>query len=353
MASAGLFRMLSPRGLGGLEIDPLTCAEIVESVAQMDASAAWVLGNANSVAWWCGRLPDAGVEEIYATGPDTLIAAAFHPPGEAVAVDGGFRLSGRRPLASGIHDSTWLMVSAIVMEGGQPRSTGGGPEVIAAFVPTRDIEIIDTWHALGMRGTDSNDVVVHDLFVPASRTYRLDPNGPRNKYYQAPLYGLSAMAEVSAISTPVFLGIARQAIDAVRDLARQKTPFGSTTPLAQQTRVQAEIARAEALFRAGRLLFRETLAGDWRRACAGESHSLEAKADALLAMVHAVDAAVQAVDAMYALAGTTGIYARHPLERHFRDATTLKQHGFVTNRRYETAGQIYLGVPPEFALVVF
>jgi alkylation response protein AidB-like acyl-CoA dehydrogenase len=117
--------------------------------------------------------------------------------------------------------------------------------------------------------------------------------------------------------------------------------------------VQFEIARAEARFRAGRLLFRETLAADWRRACAGESHPLEAKADALLATVHAVEAAVQAVDAMYALAGTTGIYARHPLERHFRDANTLKQHGFVTTRRYETAGQIYLGVPPEFALVVF
>ena len=139
MSSAGLFKMLAPRALGGLEVDPLTCARAIEKVAEADGSAAWVLGNANSVAWWCGRLPDAGVEEIYATGPDTLIAAAFHPPVEAAAVDGGFRLTGRRALASGIHDSAWLMLSAIVTEGGQARSGGDGPEVIAAFIPTKDV----------------------------------------------------------------------------------------------------------------------------------------------------------------------------------------------------------------------
>ena len=353
MSSAGLFRMLTPRTLGGLELDPLTCARVIEKVAEADGSAAWVLGNANSVAWWCGRLPEAGVEDIYANGPDTLIAAAFHPPVEAMTVDGGFRLTGTRALASGIHDSTWLMLSAIVMEGGQPRSDAGGPEVIAAFVPTKEIEIVDTWVALGMRGTDSNDVAIHDLFVPATRTYRLAAQAPLNPFYQRPLYRLSAMAEVSAISTPVFLGIARQAIDAIRDLAHRKTPFGSMNVLAQQAMVQRQVARAEGLLRSGRLLFHETLAADWERACNSEPHSLVARADALLATVHGVDAAVEAVDAMHALAGTTGIYARNPLERHFRDVHTLRHHGFVSERRYETVGQVYLGVPPEFALVAF
>lgn len=353
MSSAGLFRMLTPRTLGGLELDPLTCARVIEKVAEADGSAAWVLGNANSVAWWCGRLPEAGVEDIYANGPDTLIAAAFHPPVEAMTVDGGFRLTGTRALASGIHDSTWLMLSAIVMEGGQPRSDAGGPEVIAAFVPTKEIEIVDTWVALGMRGTDSNDVAIHDLFVPATRTYRLAAQAPLNPFYQRPLYRLSAMAEVSAISTPVFLGIARQAIDAVRDLAHRKTPFGSTNVLAQQAMVQRQVARAEGLLRSSRLLFHETLAADWERACNDEPHPLVARADALLATVHGVDAAVEAVDAMHALAGTTGIYARDPLERHFRDVHTLRHHGFVSERRYETVGQVYLGVPPEFAFVAF
>jgi indole-3-acetate monooxygenase len=121
MKVAGLFRLLTPRSLGGLEVDPLTFAHTIEEVGRIDSAAAWALCNPNSVAWWCGRLPDEGIEEIHARGPNTIIAAAFHPPVEATAVTGGFRLSGRRPLASGIHDASWLMLTAVVLEEGRPR----------------------------------------------------------------------------------------------------------------------------------------------------------------------------------------------------------------------------------------
>jgi alkylation response protein AidB-like acyl-CoA dehydrogenase len=54
---------------------------------------------------------------------------------------------------------------------------------------------------------------------------------------------------------------------------------------------------------------------------------------------------------MYNVAGTSGIYTRNPLERYFRDMQVLKQHGFASENRYETVGQVYLGLPPEFAPV--
>jgi hypothetical protein len=44
---------------------------------------------------------------------------------------------------------------------------------------------------------------------------------------------------------------------------------------------------------------------------------------------------------------------RNRLERHFRDVHTLRHHGFVSESRYETVGQVFLGVPPEFGLVAF
>lgn len=56
---------------------------------------------------------------------------------------------------------------------------------------------------------------------------------------------------------------------------------------------------------------------------------------------------------MYRVAGTTGIYTRSPLERHFRDMEVLKQHGFTSENRWETTGQVYLGLQPDFALVAF
>jgi alkylation response protein AidB-like acyl-CoA dehydrogenase len=57
-------------------------------------------------------------------------------------------------------------------------------------------------------------------------------------------------------------------------------------------------------------------------------------------------------DLTYSVAGTTGIYARNPLERHFRDLQVLRQHGFASEARYETAGRVYLGLPPDWAPIV-
>jgi hypothetical protein len=63
----------------------------------------------------------------------------------------------------------------------------------------------------------------------------------------------------------------------------------------------------------------------------------------LLAMTHAVSSAVKAVELMYSVAGTSGIYTRNPLERYFRDVQVLRHHAFGAETRYETVGQVYLG----------
>ena len=58
----------------------------------------------------------------------------------------------------------------------------------------------------------------------------------------------------------------------------------------------AQLERAEAIPRQGRLLLLDTLTQAWRRCVDGETHSLQQKADLLLAMAHAMRSAVQAVD---------------------------------------------------------
>jgi alkylation response protein AidB-like acyl-CoA dehydrogenase len=91
----------------------------------------------------------------------------------------------------------------------------------------------------------------------------------------------------------------------------------------------------------------------WARTLSGEGNSLEQKADLLLSATHATATAATVADMMHRLAGSAGIYARNLLERHLRDAQTLRHHGLVCEGRFETAGQVYLGVPPEFMLVAF
>jgi indole-3-acetate monooxygenase len=352
LTNAGPLRMWTPRSLGGLEVDPLTSARVIEEVTRADSAAGWTLVNPLTYAFFCARLPDEGAEEIYRNGPNALIAGPFHPPMKATPVAGGYRLTGRAPFASNCHDATWIARTAIVMDGDTPRlSANGAPEVLLAFVPIDACEIIDTWYVMGMRGTGSDDIAMTDLFVPQARTFPLVPEFTPGSHYQGPLYQFSAMGNVAATFPLVVLAVARQALDAVCTLAQGKTPFASTTLLRERATAQVKLAQAEATLRSARAFLYDTLGETWEQTLAGEPPSLGQRADLLLAVAHANSSAATVVELAYNVAGTSGIYTRNPLERHFRDIQVLKQHGFASENRYETVSQVYFGLPPEFAPV--
>jgi alkylation response protein AidB-like acyl-CoA dehydrogenase len=353
LVEAGLQRMLAPRAFGGLETDPVTAARVAEELALADSAAAWALQAGNTGAWWSARLPAEGAAELRAGGALPLIAASFQTPHRAVEVPGGYRFTGRGALASTIHDARWVMMSALVMDGDRPRMTAAGPEIIAVVLRAEDVEIVDTWRALGMRGTDSNDVVAGDVLVPARRTFHLTPTFQPGPGYEGPLYRFPAIGSIIVVVAPVALAVARNAIDALRELAVHKTAMGTMKTLRDRTTTQATLAEAEGMLRAARLLFYDTLATTWRLTLGGEPVTLEQRADLLLAGAHAARSASRVAELMHRLGGTTGIYERSPLERHFRDAQTVRHHGFLCESRLEAVGQVYLGVAPEFPLVAF
>jgi alkylation response protein AidB-like acyl-CoA dehydrogenase len=353
MREAGLFRMFTPRTLGGIEADPVTVARVAEEIASFDSAAGWALQAGNTGAWWSGRFSEEGIAEVFADGPDLLMAASFSPPHRAEPTPGGYRFTGRGPFASTIHDSRWVMMTGVVFDGDQPRMTPFGPAVVALVLDTKDVEIVDTWHSLGMRGTDSNDVAAEGVFVPERRSFAVSPVYQPGAHFRGPLYRLPALASTYVIIAPVALAIARGAITALRELADRKTPLGSTKTIRHKPAVQSALADGEAQLRAARLLFYETLNTAWQRAIANESPTLEQRADLMLAGVHAVRTSARVTDLMHRMAGTSGIYARSPLERHFRDAQTVRHHGFLSESRLETVGQVYLGLEPEFGFVAF
>jgi indole-3-acetate monooxygenase len=159
LASTGLLRLYVPRSLGGLEVDPVTCAQGVEEVSSFDPTAGWMAMVTGSVDWLCACLPDEGVEEIYADGASTVLAGAAHPPMRALPTEGGYRVTGRCPLVSGCHEARWFFFTALVEgEDGASLTVNGAPEVIGVVINAEEGTILDTWYALGMRSSDSNDV---------------------------------------------------------------------------------------------------------------------------------------------------------------------------------------------------
>ena len=354
LREAGLFRLYLPQSLGGFEVDPLTMAKVVEEVSRYNVAAGWTLMVANTARWWCSRLNEDGVDEIFNNDPDTFLAGAFHPPMSATPVDGGFKIKGRTPLASNIRDAKWVFVTAFVMEEGNIKMHNGIPEMIGVHMASKDCEVIDTWHSIGMPSTDSGDLAANDVFVPSHLVYPLAPEFQPNDHFSGPLYRYAAIgASITSLIAPVTLALARNAIEELKVLAEKKVPFGSMASLAMKGSVQRKIGIAEGLVQSSRVYLFQTIENTWKKVMSGEKLDLGDKADLLLAAVHTNQSCFQAVDLMYSAAGTTGIYTKNRLANYFADAQVIRQHGFANDSRYETAAQVYLGLPPDLPVLAF
>src|SRR6266487_5092347 len=124
MAEAGLWRMVTPKSLGGLEVDPLTCARVIEEVAKADSVAGWALTNPLIYAFSCARLSAAGVETVIGRNPNSVIVGFTPTPIQATPVAGGYRVTGRLPFVSHCHNATWFTANARLGEAAQlPRGS--------------------------------------------------------------------------------------------------------------------------------------------------------------------------------------------------------------------------------------
>jgi indole-3-acetate monooxygenase len=347
MRARGLYRLWCPQAFGGLEVDPMTAFQVIEEVSRIDSAAGWNLQLSTAVDAFGPWFAEDGAKEIFGQ-PDTIFAGGFFPSRRAVAVDGGYRVTGQTPFASGAHQAQWFDGLAQIYDGNTPRLAADGlPVTLITMCPANDGVIVDNWRTLGIRGTGSHDVLMTDVFVPLRRTALLAPYEKPGSAYQGPLYKFTVWTAVSILA-PVALGIARAAIDDLLELAGRKTPSYLATPLRDRSNVQALLGEAQATLGAARAYVYEALRQVWDKALQGQLIDMPGKMKLQLAATHAAATAAKAVDLVHAAVGTTGIRDEHRFQRHFRDVHTITQHAYISAGRYESGGQYFLGVPIEW-----
>ena len=346
LARAGFFRIFLPAAYGGLDLTPMEGIAVFEELAKADASVAWCVWNGNT-HWTAAQLSPEAAHAIHGD-PDVITANSTRPSGQAQIVENGYRVTGRWSLVSGCELATWMVLWSVVHEGGERRTTpSGGPEIRFMLLPASQCEIIDTWTVGGLRGTGSHDVVVHDVFVPtAFGSGFFDPYVLPEARYRIPAFarvipGLGAMA----------LGIARTAIETLKEIAGAKTPVRTTQMLRDTPDAQVRVSQAEALVRSARLFLFDSLDQLWTRLLATGEVTMEARALARLAASHAVSSAVQAVDLMYVAGGASSIYVSCPLERVFRDVHIMTQHIGVHPRVMHSTGRVLFGLESDTTLL--
>lgn len=346
-ARAGFYRMCVPEIYGGLELPPAETMQTIEALARADGACAWCVFIGATSGSVLALLPASSAREIFAS-PETLLCGVFAPKGTARAVDGGFRVEGQWAWGSGTQNADWIMGGCqVVREGEVERLANGAPRSRMMIVPAEEVEFLDTWYVSGLAGTGSTDFAIRDAFVPESRAVGLGLDGPLPRpLYAFPQFGLLAMG-IAAVS----LGLARAAIDELIEIAGGKTPAGSARPLAARAAAQADVSRAEALWRSARSFYYETIDSAWQSALGDGRIETAHKRDIRLATTHATRSCAEAVDLMYHLAGGTSVYRRSPLQRIFRDVHVATQHMMVSPATLELTGRLLLGVETDTAML--
>ena len=284
--AVGFYRMVIPRALGGRQVDPLTYLRVVELLAEGVGSVGWNIAN-NSVGQLVTLgLPDEGVNEIYANGADTVIAGTAVPGGgQAVPVEGGYRVSGRWSFGSGCREAAWMLGSFQILDSdcptvvdprGRPRrSSDGKPLYWRGVFPRAEAEIVPgSWDVAGLRGTGSFDWTVEEVFLPERRTMPHAGIPLDNQWERWPgvTYSLPVQCWVGPHHSAVITGIARAGIDALIDLAGGKTPRGRGPGLlCDNPQVQDAVGRADAILNAGRAYRTAMIAELWNTVAAGKA----------------------------------------------------------------------------------
>lgn len=344
IAAAGLFRMAVPRRLGGAEASPAEIIATLEILGAADAATGWCAMIGATTALTSAYLPDPFSAEVFAD-PATISGGVFAPLGKAIADGDDYIVSGRWSWASGSANCDWLIGGALIFDDGVMRTLpNGAPDHRMMIFARRDVDLIDTWEASGLRGTGSGDMAVQDVRVPRARSVSFMTDAPRDAgpLYAFPPFGLLALG-ISAVAS----GNARAALDDVRSLVMTKKAAGSSRTLAERGVVQADYARAEATLESARALVTVTVAQAWALATAGAPLDPPIRARLRLAATHLTRTAADVVRTAYDTAGGSAVYASHPLQRRFRDAHVATQHMMVASPTLELAGRVLLGLPTE------
>jgi len=279
-----------------------------------------------------------------------IAGTAVQGGGQAVQVDGGYRVTGRWSFGSGCQESHWMLGSFQILDDGKPRVSAEGRPLYWRGIFKRDeAEIVPgSWDVSGLRGTGSFDWTVHDVFLPERRTMVHAGVPLDNQWERWPgvTYKLPAPCWVGPHHSSVITGIARAGINALIDLAGGKTPRGRTGLLCDNPQVQDAVGRADAILNAGRTYRSATIADAWKSVAAGEGTTLEQSARCRLASTYAAACARQGMDLMYRHGGSTSFKRESRLAECWRDLHVVGQTVTIAPEWYPIGGRVLLGIDP-------
>jgi len=322
--AAGILRILQPRRFGGQQGRFSLFSRIVEELTYGCASSAWVYAVLAEHQWIVAQYPEEAQIDVWGDDPEAVASSSLAPRAAARGVSGGWRLSGRYSFSSGCDYAQWAILGAFLGEMGDPR------HIAYLLVPLAEIEIVDDWQVLGLAGTGSKSLALHDVFIPehrcvmASDLFAGTPPGAL-VHPDYPILRAQRGFLVSYSLPPVAIALGRRALDiACAALARRVSR--GVTKVAESEVVQMAIGEAAAAIDAATLLLHTGRESSTAAVSSGrkitEAEALRARRD----MVYAQHQVGWALDRLCEVDGARWVYDSDQLGTIRRDVMTILTH---------------------------
>lgn len=342
---AGILRALQPRRFGGHQTDFGVFSQAIEILAEGCASSAWVYAVLGEHQWIIACMGERAQEDVWG-GDGTAVASSSLAPREtARAARGGWRLSGRFPFSSGCTNASWAIIGARCEDGAGPAPTR------YLLVPLAEVEIIDDWEVLGLRGTGSRSLLLNDVFVPEHRSV------PLRDLLDGTTPGAAAHPDYPLLRAPrgllvpfslpaVAFTLARRALALVADSLRTRLSRG-TRVVSESEIVQQQLGEAAAEIETATLVMHARRAESLALVEAGGAVPMEAVMRNRRDIAFAVWQLRRGVERLVELAGSRSVYDADALQGLWRDVATISTHTVVSRPLGMTPyGRMLLGLPP-------
>ena len=328
---AGIHKMFTPKRYGGFEMDWGTQVDVARELGKGCASTSWMSSVVMSHSWNLGRFPAEAQEEFWPSCPDAIIATAFAGGGEMKKTEGGYILNGLWRFASGVDHSDCAIVAGQYKNANN--KSGTGLDYRMALIMPDQYEIIDTWHAEGLKGTGSKDIKVVDTFVPEHRTVKAlelgGSNPPGSELHESYIYRVEMGMYFNTLLSGPILGATHGVL--LEYLEQTRSRFGSMfgERVSEQAAVQQKIGESYEELRTSDLIIDNLCHYLHEQGQAGNSIVGGDRLKIRRETAMAAQLCMKSGTRLSGMMGVTAQTGRNPAQRMFRDLRTMSTHGGI------------------------
>jgi alkylation response protein AidB-like acyl-CoA dehydrogenase len=341
----GIMRLLQPQRFGGHQQSFWVFSRIIEILAEGCAATAWVYAVLAEHQWIIACMPERAQQDVWGDDPLAVAASSLAPRETARNTASGWRLSGRFPFSSGCLHAQWAIIGARCEDAARNRATR------YLLVPMQEIEIVDDWEVLGLRGTGSRSLLLDDVFVPTHRSILLrdlyDGTTPGALVHTGyPLLRAPRGLVVPFSLTPVAFTLGRRALNFVAQSLSTRLSRG-TRMLAESEVVQQQLGEAAAEIETAILIMHARREETRTLVDSGAAIPPEAVLRNRRDIAFAVWQLRRGVERLVELSGARAVYDADPLQSLWRDLVTICTHTAVSRHvSMVPYGRLLLGLPP-------